>query len=235
MNGQTFTNMLVAALVSAGAYLAMYFFVAPRLPVHSVEVPPLTGLSPEQAREVLEPRGLLLVLDGERPDDRATAGTLAEQRPLGGSRLRRGDEVHAYIARSAEPLAVPTLTGLTLDAARETLRRAKLKVGSVTEAPSPTAPKGTVAQSAPPAGVDAKAESLVDLTISTGPASQPVPPVVGKRLSAAKALLEKAGFVVGNTRYGSSDDYDQGVVIGQSPKAGEPAAPQSRVDLTLND
>src|SRR5689334_19181828 len=105
MNGQTFTTIIVAALVSAGAYLATHFLVAPRLPVHSAEVPSLAGLSPEQAREVLEPRGLLLVLDGERADDRVAPGTLVEQHPLGGSRLRRGDPVHASIARSGEPLA----------------------------------------------------------------------------------------------------------------------------------
>jgi serine/threonine-protein kinase len=235
VNGDTLTAVIVSALVSAGAYLAMHFLVAPRLPVHSVEVPPLVGMSPEQARDILEPRGLLLVLDGEQPTDRVAAGLVAEQHPLGGSRLRRGDEVHASVGRPGAALTVPPLTGMTIDAAREQLTRARLRAGSAAEAPSATVPKGLVADSRPPKGTEAKTDTVVDLIVSSGPPTQPVPQVVGKRLSTAKQLLEKAGFVVGATRYGSNDDYDQGVVIGQLPKAGDPAPAGGKIDLTIND
>jgi serine/threonine-protein kinase len=235
MNGQTLGGIFVSAVVSAGAYLAMHFLVAPHLPVSSVEVPPIAGLSPEQAREVLEPRGLLLVLDGEQATDRVERGLLVEQRPLGGSRLRRGDEIHAFVARTGETVTVPPLSGLTVDAARDLLGRSRLKVGATAEAPSPTVPWGLVADSNPARGTQVKSDATVDLTVSSGPASQPVPPVVGKRLSTAKQLLEKAGFAVGATRYGSNDDYDQGVVIGQSPRAGEAAPPGGKIDLTIND
>jgi beta-lactam-binding protein with PASTA domain len=59
--------------------------------------------------------------------------------------------------------------------------------------------------------------------------------VIGKKLSTAKGLLEKAGFAVGGTRYGSNDDYDQGIVIGQNPPAGAQASPGVKIDLTIND
>jgi serine/threonine-protein kinase len=232
---QTLMTVVVAAVVSAGAYLAMHFWVAPRLPVHSVEVPPMAGLSPEQARDVLEPRGLLLVIDGERADDKATPGTLAEQHPLPGSRLRRGDEIHATVARAAEAVTVPPLTGMTIEAAREQLRKLRLKLGAISEAPSSTVQKGVVSDSRPSAGVEVKADAQIDVILSSGPAAQPVPPVVGKRLSTARQLLEKAGFQVGSTKYGSNDDYDQGVVIGQVPKAGEAAPAGGKIDLTIND
>jgi serine/threonine-protein kinase len=229
-----FVTVLVAAVVSAGTYVVMHLYVAPALPVATEEVPPLIGLSPEQARGLLEPRGLLLVLDGERVDDKVPAGTVSEQHPLGGSRVRRAGEVHCSLARAGEPLRVPKLAGLTLDAAREALHQAKLKAGRVAQAPSDLT-VGQVVDSSPAAGADVRPDSLVDLTVSAGPATQPVPSVIGKRLSSAKGVLEKAGFAVGGTKYGSNDDYDQGVVIGQNPPAGSQASPGVKIDLTIND
>ena len=76
--------------------------------MHAVDVPSLGGLTPDQARGLLEPRGLLLILDEERPDERAAPGTLIEQRPLAGSRMRRGEDVHASVAKAVR---MPKLVG----------------------------------------------------------------------------------------------------------------------------
>jgi len=67
-------SAIISALVSAGIFLGLHLLVAPHLPVHASEVPPLVALSPEQARGLLDPRGLLLVLDGEREDPKAVPG-----------------------------------------------------------------------------------------------------------------------------------------------------------------
>jgi eukaryotic-like serine/threonine-protein kinase len=225
-------TVVLSLLVTASTYIAMHFLVEPRLPVHAVDVPSLSGLSPEQARGLLEPKGLLLILDEERPDERAAPGTLIDQRPLAGSRLRRGEDVHAAVAKAVK---VPKLVGLTGDAARDALAEAKLKPGTLGDVPSATAPKGQVVAQNPAPGADARSDGTVDLQLSSGPASQPVPSVIGKSKSTAKALLEKAGFVVGNLHVGSNDDYDSGIVIRQDPSANSQAAPGSKIDLTIND
>jgi eukaryotic-like serine/threonine-protein kinase len=228
-------TILVSAAVSVVMFLGMYFFVAPRLPVAVSDVPPITGLSPDQAHGLLDPRGLLLVLDGEREDPKATPGTIVEHHPLGGSHLRRGDAVHATLARQAPTRVVPALVGLTPEQAKDALTRAKLPLGRSSEAPSDTIAKGMVAASTPAAGVEVKADGSVDLTISSGPATAGVPKVIGKSLSGAKGLLEKAGFVVGSTHYGSHDDFDSGQVISQKPPAGTLSPPGTKIDLTIND
>jgi serine/threonine-protein kinase len=229
------STVLVAALVAAVTSLFMQLVVGPRLPVASSEVPPLVGLSPEQARGLLEPRGLLLVIEGERADSNVAVGTVSEQHPLGGSRLRHGDEVHAWLARARAALHVPNLVGLTPEQARVALEQVKLKLGKTTEGPSDSVPRGQVAAANPAIGADAAPDQVVDLTISSGPPTQEVPSVVGKRLSTAKGVLEKAGFAVGSTRYGSNDDYEQGIVISQNPKAGSQASPGVKIDLVVND
>jgi eukaryotic-like serine/threonine-protein kinase len=232
---RAFYMTLLAVSATALTYVGMHFFVAPRLPVNAVEVPPIVGLSPEQARGLLEPRGLLLVLDAEKVDDRVPPGTLCEQSPLGGSRLRRGDLVHAFIGRAGGPHLVPKVVGLQVDAARQMISDARLKVGRISDGPSDTVPRGLVAAVSPEAGSEVKADTTVDLTLSMGPSTKEVPKVIGKRLSSAKQLLEQAGFAVGTTKYGSNDDYDQGIVIGQNPIAGAQASPGVKIDLTIND
>jgi serine/threonine-protein kinase len=127
------------------------------------------------------------------------------------------------------------VAGLTLADARDLLAKAHLRAGVVAEAPSDTVVKGAVVGSQPPTGAEAKMDTVVDLTVSSGPDASPVPSVIGKRLSKAKELLEKAGFATGQTRYGSNDDFDQGVVISQTPAAAAPAARGAKIDLVIND
>jgi len=225
-------TIVLAVGFTTATYLGMHFVVLPRLPVHAVDVPSLSGLTPDQARGLLEPRGLLLILDEERPDERATPGTLIDQRPLAGSRLRRGEDVHAAVAKAVR---MPKLVGLTADAARDALDGLKLKPGAVTDVSSATVPKGQVLAQNPVPGAEGRPDGTVDLQVSSGPASAAVPSVIGKSKSTATDLLQKAGFAVGTLHVGSNDDYDTGIVIRQQPAANTQAAPGTKVDLTIND
>ena len=230
------STALVVAVTTAATYLVMYFLVEPRLPVKRSEVPALTGLTVEQARAVLEARNLALVIDGERPDDRVGPGTLTAQTPLKGSQLHRGSEVHVAIAVAVRsPVkVVPRLVGLPVAEAKEALGKLGLRAGATTDAPSDTVPVGMVVASLPGEGAVAEG-GTVGLTVSAGPGAQTVPQVQGKRLSKAREMLEQAGFAVGHLRYGSNDDYDQNVVLKQSPAANTPAPRGAKVDLVIND
>jgi serine/threonine-protein kinase len=230
---KTGSTVVLSAVVSAAMWLLMQYVVGPHLPVSASEVPPLVGLSTDQARGLLEPRGLLLALDGEKPDATVAAGSISEQKPLGGSRLRRGESVHAILAKQA--LQVPNVVGMTPDQARAALDKVKLKAGKQTDGPSDSVPKGQVASANPAVGAIVNSDTVVDLVVSVGPPTQAVPSVVGKRLSSAKSVLEQAGFAVGATRYGSSDDFEQGIVIRQNPAAGSQASPGVKIDLVIND
>src|SRR3569623_1457211 len=56
----------------------------------TVEVPPILGMQPEQARELLKGRGLLFTLSAERENTSYAAGTVAEQHHLPGSQVPAG-------------------------------------------------------------------------------------------------------------------------------------------------
>jgi len=200
-----------------------------------VEVPSINGVSVEQARDLLRARDLLLTLQAERPDPTIGAGKIAGQVPLAGSRTPRGAAIQAFVSTGASAVTIPTLTGARPDDAVEQLRNRKLSPGRRRDEPSETVGAGLVIGTDPPAGRSVSADAEVTLILSTGSAKKAIPKVLGFRLSKAKKLLEEAGFKVGTTRTGSSDYYDEEVVIKQDPVDSTLAAPGSPVNLVVNE
>jgi serine/threonine-protein kinase len=201
----------------------------------AVEVPSISGMSIEQARDVLRSRDLLLTLQAERPDPTIEAGRIAAQMPLAGSRTPRGLAIEAFVSSGASAVEIPTLAGARPDDAVDQLRARKLAAGHRREAPSDTIASGLVIGTEPPAGRSVAPATDVTLIVSIGRAQKPVPKVVGLGLTKARKVLEAAGFKVGSTRTGESDNYDEGVIIKQEPAADTLAAPDGGVNLVVND
>ena len=200
-----------------------------------VEVPSVNGVTVEQARDLLQARELLLTLQGERSDPQVPAGKVAGQVPLAGSRAPRGTAVQAFLSSGAALVSVPALTGTRPEDAVEQLRYRKLLTGHRQDQASETVAAGLVIATDPAAGQQLGPGSEVTLIISTGRAPKPVPKVIGFRLSKAKKTLEEAGFKVGATRVGSSDRFDEEVIIKQEPAENTLAAPGSEISLVIND
>jgi beta-lactam-binding protein with PASTA domain len=204
-------------------------------PAELVEVPSLVGLRPEQAREVLRGRDLVLSPAGERDDPRVAPGTVSGQAPQPGAQSARGAAVQVVVARATGP-QVPNLTGVRGEDAVRQLATVGLQVGPQKTAASPTIPPGAVVQTEPPAGAPAPPGTIVSLVLSTGPtAAAAIPKVVGMRMPRARKLLEDAGFRVGRIRIGSNDDRMGGVILKQEPPEGTPAPAGSVVDLVVNE
>jgi eukaryotic-like serine/threonine-protein kinase len=201
----------------------------------AVEVPSLTGLSIDQARDLLRSRDLLLTLEAKRPDPAVPPGRIAAQTPLAGSRTLRGIAIQAFESSGASAVAIPTLAGARPDDAVEQLRNRKLATGHRREEQSPTIAAGLVIGTDPPAGSSVAPDTDVTLVLSSGLGQKPVPKVLGLRLAKAKKTLEDAGFKLGTTRTGLSDNYDDDVIIKQEPAAETLAAPNSAVNLVVND
>jgi beta-lactam-binding protein with PASTA domain len=200
-----------------------------------VEVPSINGVSVEQARDLLRARDLLLTLQFERPDPTIPAGKIAGQTPLPGSRTPRGMAIQAYVSSGASAVAIPTLAGARPDDAIEQLRNRKLQGGHRRDEASDTIAAGLVIGTDPPAGRSVAPDTDVTLIVSTGRALKAVPKVIGFRMTRAKKTLEEAGFKVGTTRTGSSDNFDEAVIIKQEPPADTPAVPGSPVNLVVNE
>ncbi|MBL8635965.1 MAG: PASTA domain-containing protein [Myxococcales bacterium] len=223
--------------MSATTVVVMHMYVTPKLPVVTVEVPQVSGLTTDQARAITEPLGLLLVLEGEKiPDgDKVQTGTLFEQRPLKGSRLTHGGEVHAYVAIPPQLATVPALVGQVVTAAEQQLQVAGLRLGSVTEEISATIPPGQVISTRPAAGEKLRKSEPVSLVVSKAQDQVDVPSLRGRSLGSARQALEQLGLALGDVRKGTDDNAADGAVLRQSPAAGTKVAKGQKVDLVVND
>jgi serine/threonine-protein kinase len=227
------TTVAFAALTVADRRGVLDFLRGKRA---DVEVPSINGVSVEQARDLLRARDLLLTLQAERPDPAIPAGKVAGQVPLAGSRTPRGAAIQAFVSTGASAVAIPMLAGARPDDAVEQLRNHKLlPLHQLRQEASETVAAGLLIGTDPPAGRSVSPDTQVTLIVSTGRALKPVPKVLGFRLSKAKKTIEEAGFKVGTTRTGSSDRYDEEVIIKQEPAENTPAPVGSAVNLIVNE
>ncbi|MFE5665065.1 Stk1 family PASTA domain-containing Ser/Thr kinase [Streptomyces niveus] len=94
-------------------------------PVH---MPDVTGQSEEEATASLEDAGLDVKIAAERVNSPEEEGAVAEQSAKEGSRLARGDTVTLTISKGPRMIAVPDVTGKSIDDARAELTDAGFEV-----------------------------------------------------------------------------------------------------------
>lgn len=94
-------------------------------PVH---MPDVTGQSEEEATASLEDAGLDVKIAAERVNSPEDEGSVAKQSAKEGTRLARGDSVTLTISKGPRMIAVPDVTGRSIDAARTELSEAGFEV-----------------------------------------------------------------------------------------------------------
>ncbi len=227
---------ITSLLVSAATVVAIGRF-APQLVTGggeepaNIEVPVVVGMRPEMAGEVLEGRGLRLVVSEERPDANAAEGTIAAQDPLRGSRVDRGTAIIVVVSTGMPRVAVPNVLGKTLEEARAALESAGLAAGEVREGGSGT--PGSVVEADPEPGAEVAPRTRVALTIVASGVA--VPEVVGLSRRRAEEALTAAGLKLGRVRWRFDDNKEPFAVLEQTPAAGTRAAPASEVELVVNE
>lgn len=250
---QSMLTTIVAATVTSILTTVILFFalpwlVSPRAPsapaitgaakaddaAATIDVPNILGVRTDQAREMLDPKGLILTLEDEREDPNAPAGTLVAQTPLAGSRAKRGSEVRAIVSRGLVTPRVPAVVGLRVDQATLRITQAKLVVGKQLEMASGTAPRGTVIETTPEGGAALPVGGVVEFVISLG-ATVEVPKVTGLGLAKATSALQLADVTVGSTRYEYNENFGGNIVLRQKPEAGTQVPAGTKIDLVLNE
>jgi beta-lactam-binding protein with PASTA domain len=186
----------VSAVVSAATFFVLRAAVGPAAAGGAagpqVDVPNLAGLKPDQARQLLEPRGLQLELTEQVDDPRYEPGSIADQQPLSSSRVARGTAIRAKVVRAGERARVPAVVGRTEAEAKAMLEAVRLKAGTQLAQPNPTVPAGSIVASTPAAGASVAPGTAVDLVISSGPAGAGAPAASGAAAPAAAPAVVPA-------------------------------------------
>ena len=197
-----------------------------------VAMPFLLGLTEAEARARLKENGLAIGVLDARFSENVPLGRLIEQTPEPGKAVVAGTRVNVVISLGPPPVQVPNVIGLDLEAAKQAIENAGLKVGQILERQNIDVPKNQIFDQAPNAGQSVQRGTTVDLKISLGSAT--VPEVVGLSQSEAEKAITDAGLKVGEVFEIESDTVPKGRVIFQSPPAGQKVNPGSPVDLQVS-
>lgn len=221
---------LVVAAALAGYLLTCAIFPAPILP-KTAAVPPLRGLPADSGLARLSRLGLRGRLSDTAPDGFVGAGSVAWQSPAADTKLPVGAVVKLGVSSGAPAVSVPDVADLELGLARDVLIASGLRVGTVDTAQL-DAPAGTVVNTAPAAGANAKSGDTVLVHVSSGPPSVLVPDVVGLTVIEARDRIAAAGLRVGVL----SQQFEgkAGTILAQRPAPGELVTRASGVDLTIS-
>ncbi|HSR51569.1 MAG TPA: PASTA domain-containing protein [Acidobacteriota bacterium] len=216
----------------ARRYRDIYDAFLPKAVRPEPRTPRLIGLNLEQSRRALAQGRFELGTVEYQPSQQAD-GTVIEQSPEPGSRLRPSQSVNLVLAGPREPVAVPRVEGMAYPDAVQALERAGFKVGTVIEKKS-RKPEGTVHDQDPEGGSKRLVGSAIDLEIAvaTEPGKARVPRLRGMDRRQAREAIEAAGFTLGRSTEKESRERP-GTVIDQKPDAGKERKEGSRIDIEI--
>jgi serine/threonine-protein kinase len=223
-------RFIAAALAFTLGIGGWYVLVGPG---SKVVVPSIVGATEKQANKVLSPLGLTLLISEKRFDEEIPNGRIIESKPAGGGKVDAGGEVKAIVSKGPERYEIPSLIGLTPEAAVNLLAKYPVKVGELKEEFNEKTPKGFVISTSPAAGEKVKRDSTVDLLISKGVETVEVASYVGKSSDQALNELTEAGFDV-DTVDEFSEVADPGEVISQVPSGGAPLPKGAKISLKIS-
>jgi beta-lactam-binding protein with PASTA domain/serine/threonine protein kinase len=190
------------------------------------EVSNVVGQQIDQVRGQFEEKGIVVATE-DRYDEVAPKGKIFEQQPADGT-VPKGGTVKFIISGGPQPRIVPSVNGMSQDAAVAAITAQQLKV-NITEDFNDKVPAGQVAGTKPGAGASVARDSTVSLVISKGPQLVSVPNLSGKSVGAATSTLLGLGLEVTEVR-GRPDKpvFDTDPPVGTKVKKGSSIALYTR-------
>lgn len=180
-------------LLIIGAVVAFLALSGNSAAAPTIAVPDVTNQVLEDAVTTLKDLGFEVVPVAEETTTVDT-NVVWKQVPLPGEEIKEGETVTIVYNPSNAPMAVPNLTGLTIEQARTALLNLGLTIGVITQQNDPTAPADTIISSLPKAGEQVLGGATIDLFVSQGSGVVQIPNVQGQTSQAARSVLEGDPF-----------------------------------------
>lgn len=143
----------------------------------SVAVPPLVGLSLENAQTVLTGAGLQTGTLTKKLGEAFTDSDVVGQAPAPGTRIEKGQRVNLTIAQAG--VKVPRIVGVPSRDAADVLKRGRLEPGRSTSRPTTASAPGIVLSQRVPADTLVAIGTSIDFEVASAPASDAATPSRG--------------------------------------------------------
>jgi len=224
-------NRKIALALAVGVgILGWYLLIGPG---SRVVVPSTVGATQSEVTAALTPLGLTSIVTEKQFSEDIAEGRVIQSIPEAGGRIDQGGAVKLIISKGAERYTLPSVTGLTPEAAAKVLAQFPLSVQPNSEEFSAKVPKGYVIDSNPPAGEKVKRDALIVVRVSKGIEQIALTSYIGKSADQALNELQASGFNVVST-YGFSETQLAGEVISQKPAGGGTADKGAKVTLVIS-
>ncbi len=158
-----------------------------------VEVPPVEGLTEEEAKKKLNEKGLGYKASNQSSTTVA-AGIVIQQQTSAGTKVERNSTITLVISVGPESVNVPNVAGYKQREATVAIETLGLTVGSVQEEYSDTLEAGKVIRLDPEIGSPVAPGTKITMVISKGKEKVTVPKLVGLEKSRALDLLKQQGL-----------------------------------------
>ena len=231
------TVWLVATVLLLGIFTGTLLWFRHYFLVPVVEVPSVVGMAAEDARLILEEKGLGYYVLREVYSEEE-AGTVLEQDPKPTS-IRKsgvGEQVGVVLSKGRELVQVPDIRGQTQARAETILSQHNLAQGTVRHEYDPVTPVDLVLGQDPAPKIQVPAGSKVSIVLSLGPPPQPVmvPDLAGKDLAVAQSELAAAGLELGEVGEEPNNIYSLGKVVRSEPPLGTTVQEGDTINLIVS-
>lgn len=156
-------------------------------------VPDVVGITYESANEALAEEDLRAIRVDEE-SSKVAEGTVIRTDPEAGTSVERDQQVKVYVSTGQQMSTVPTLKGLSQDAATQAIADAGLVLGTITPQNDKDLAAGTVIEANPADGTSLATGSTVNLKVASG--SVTIKDMRGYPVSAATTELQNLGLTV---------------------------------------
>ncbi|MGB9498405.1 MAG: PASTA domain-containing protein [Dissulfuribacterales bacterium] len=226
-----FIGFLIIAGISA--YLTVSFVIKNE---GTVVVPNLVGEDIVSALELLTNLGLNTKVKGNQYSPKIPKNSIVYQEPEPGDMIKKGRDIRVVISKGTRIVAMPNLTGLSLQSALLILEKNGLDEGMISKPYSLLIKKDAIISQFPAQGSEVERGTKTDLLVSMGKrhAESVMPELTGRYLEEAVLDIEKNKLEIGTINPVYHKDKPANIILDQSPPSGYHVTKNQRVDLKVN-
>ena len=201
-----------------------------------VTVPDVRGMSEEDAKALLNKKGLGIQVVTRKESKKYKAGKISKQTPEAGEKVSKHTKVEVVVSSGlvGSKKAIPDVSGMSETEAQNELEDAGFKVTSSFQYDD-SVESGKVISTTPEAGTKAEKGSTVTMLVSQGSNKKTVPDVRGMADATAQSTIKSYGFNVGTVTYDYSDSVEKGMVISQTVEPGTKASAGTSISITVSN
>ncbi|MFF8015655.1 Stk1 family PASTA domain-containing Ser/Thr kinase [Streptomyces sp. NPDC007929] len=198
----------------------------------SLAAPNFVGETKKSAQQLADNSDLELSFSN-KPCEAQAKGNICSQDPKAGDTVNKGDTISLVVSTGAPKVTVPSVTGLSVDEAKEKLAGDKYEFKIETKPRTSPEEPGTVLDQNPTTGEEVEKGSTITLTVAKEAEKSTVPDVLGQTCDAAKQQMQASELVGNCTEVETDDDNQVGKVIQTTPQAGTSVDPNSSVNIQI--